>query len=259
MPDPPVRPATGYRALIVDDEPGLVRAVSGYLQREGFTVAAAGDGEQALALARAAHPDVVVLDLMLPGIDGIEVCRRLRTFSDAYVIMLTARADEIDKLIGLSVGADDYLTKPFSMRELVARIRTMLRRPRLAGTATSRGRGEQPASAQAGAGPSTDAQPQVLRFGALTIDLPAREVRLDGRQVELTRTEFDVVATLGSRPRQVHSRRQLIESVWGGAWVGDEHLVDIHVGHVRRKLADDPARPRYILTVRGIGYRMGPG
>ena len=230
------------RALVVDDEPALVRAVEGYLRREGFAVTTAADGESALRSARAGAPDIVVLDLMLPGIDGIEVCRTLRTFTDAYVIMLTARADEVDKLIGLSVGADDYLTKPFSPRELVARIRTMLRRPR--GTA--------------GAGAASP-EPAARRFGSLTLDPVAREVSLDDHVVELTRTEFDVLATLAARPRQAFTRRQLVDAVWGGDWVGDEHLVDIHVGHVRQKLGDDPAAPRYIRTVRGVGYRMGPG
>jgi DNA-binding response OmpR family regulator len=230
---------TAVRALVVDDEPALVRAVAGYLQREGFTVTTAADGESALHAARTDPPDVVVLDLMLPGIDGIEVCRTLRTFTDAYVIMLTARADEVDKLIGLSVGADDYLTKPFSPRELVARIRTMLRRPR----------------ATAAAVPESAA----MRFGSLALDPAAREVRVSDRVVELTRTEFDVLAALAARPRQAFTRRQLIDAVWGGDWIGDEHLVDIHVGHVRRKLGDDPADPHYILTVRGVGYRMGTG
>jgi DNA-binding response OmpR family regulator len=195
-------------------------------------------------LARQEAPDVVVLDLMLPGIDGIEVCRVLRTFTDAYVVMLTARADEVDMLIGLSVGADDYLTKPFSPRELVARVRAMLRRPRTG----LRGGADQ----DAGSSP-------VRRFGALVLDPLAREVRLGEEPVELTRTEFDVLAALSARPRQVFSRRRLTEAVWGGDWVGDEHLVDVHIGHIRRKLGDDPSRPRYILTVRGVGYRMGGG
>jgi DNA-binding response OmpR family regulator len=236
------------RALVVDDEPSLVRAVVGYLVREGFDVQSAADGEQALRIARQDNPDVVVLDLMLPGIDGVEVCRVLRTFSDAYVVMLTARADEVDKLIGLSVGADDYLTKPFSSRELVARIRTMLRRPR--------GPGGSPPSAL-----TTDVggEPSVRRFGALAVDPQAREVRIDATPVALTRTEFDVLDALSERPRQAFTRSQLIERVWGADWFGDEHLVDIHIGHLRRKFDDDPQHPRYILTVRGIGYRMGPG
>jgi len=229
------------RALVVDDEPSLVTVVAGYLAREGYDVETAADGETALAAARRTRPDVVVLDLMLPGIDGVEVCRQLRTFTDAYVIMLTARAEEVDKLIGLSVGADDYLTKPFSPRELVARVKVMLRRPR---TTASGG---------------SAAEEQVRRFGALAIDPQAREVHLDGVPVELTRTEFDLLDALSERPRLAYTRAQLIERVWGPGWIGDEHLVDIHLGHVRRKLGDDPTNPRYILTVRGVGYRMGPG
>ncbi len=227
------------RALVVDDEPSLVTVVAGYLTREGYAVDTAVDGEAALAAARANPPDIVVLDLMLPGIDGIEVCRQLRTFTDAYVIMLTARAEEVDKLIGLSVGADDYLTKPFSPRELVARVKVMLRRPRTT----------------APAGPQAD----IRRFGALTVDPQSREVHLDGVPVELTRTEFDLLDALTARPRLAFTRAQLIEHVWGGSWVGDEHLVDIHIGHIRRKLGDDPADPRYVRTVRGVGYRMGTG
>jgi DNA-binding response OmpR family regulator len=223
--------------LVVDDEPSLVRVVSGYLRQEGYTVDTAADGESALAAARSQPPDVVVLDLMLPGIDGVEVCRQLRTFTDAYIIMLTARTDEVDKLIGLSVGADDYLTKPFSPRELLARVKVMLRRPRTG----------QPT------GPDTN---RVRRIGSLAIDPQAREVYLDGAPVELTRTEFDLLDTLSARPRQVLTRAQLIVAVWGDGWVGDEHLVDIHIGHIRRKLGDDSHTPGHILTVRGVGYRM---
>jgi len=226
-----------FRALVVDDEPPLVQVVSGYLAREGFDVDAATDGETAVALARDNSPDVVVLDLMLPGIDGIEVCRRIRAFSDAYIIMLTAKSDEVDKLIGLSVGADDYLTKPFSPRELVARVRAMLRRPRAADPATV----------------------GVRRFGVLEIDPAGREVRVAGRPVELTRTEFDMLDALSAQPRVAFSRRQLLDRVWGGDWYGDEHVIDVHVGNVRRKLDDDAAAPRYIRTVRGVGYRMGTG
>lgn len=240
--DPAAVPAPRVRALVVDDEPALVRVVSAYLASEGFEVRSAADGFEALRLAREAEPDVVVLDVMMPGIDGLEVCRRLRTFSEAYVIMLTARAEEIDTLLGLSVGADDYLTKPFSPRVLVARIRSLLRRPRGAVVAVE---------------PSGEAA--VRRFGALRIDPEAREVWLDGQLVVLTRTEFDLLDALSSRPRTAFTRAQLIERVWGPGWFGDDRLVDVHLGHVRRKLGDDPADPKYVRTVRGVGYRMGPG
>jgi DNA-binding response OmpR family regulator len=231
--------STPYRALVVDDEPSLTRVVAGYLEHEGFVVTTAPDGEQALAAARRDPPDVVVLDVMLPGIDGIEVCRQLRTFTDAYVIMLTARSEEVDTLIGLSVGADDYMTKPFSPRELTARIRGLLRRPRMAG--------------------QTAGGPKARTIGDLSLDPQSREVHLGRTRVELTRTEFDLLDALTERPRLAYTRRQLIERVWGSDWVGDEHLVDIHIVHIRRKLGDDPAAPRYVTTVRGIGYRMGPG
>ncbi len=227
------------RVLVVDDEQALARLVGDYLTRDGFDVTIVADGLAAVDAARTRTPDVVVLDLGLPGLDGIEVCRRLRTFSDCYVIMLTARVDEIDKLIGLSVGADDYVTKPFSPRELVARVHAMLRRPR--------------AAAPAGTGV------EALRFGKLSVDIGAREVRSDGRLVDLTRTEFDVLATLAARPRLVFTRRQLIDAIWGETWVGDEHLVDVHIGHLRRKLGDDPDAGRFVRTVRGVGYRMGEG
>ena len=233
------------RALVVDDEPSLVRVVAAYLQREGFDVTTAADGHEALRVARQVRPDVVVLDVMMPGIDGTEVCRQLRTFSDAYVIMLTARAEEIDTLVGLSVGADDYMTKPFSSRVLVARIRTMMRRPR-------------EGAAQADGARSADIAP-VRRFGELGIDPEAREVWLGERLVALTPIEFDLLSTLSSRPGTAFSRARLVEQVWGPAWFGDERIVDIHLGHVRRKLGDDPGAPRYIRTVRGVGYRMGTG
>ena len=223
----------------MDDEPSLTRVVAGYLEHEGFTVTTAPDGEQALASARRDPPDVVVLDLMLPGIDGIEVCRQLRTFTDAYVIMLTARSEEVDTLIGLSVGADDYLTKPFSPRELTARIRSLLRRPRT--SVHSAG------------------DLQVRTFGDLSLDAQSRQVQVGRTPVELTRTEFDLLDALTERPKLAYTRTQLIERVWGPDWVGDEHLVDIHIAHIRAKLGDDAATPRFVMTVRGVGYRMGPG
>jgi DNA-binding response OmpR family regulator len=232
------------RALVVDDEVALTEIVGSYLKREGFEVHAAHDGHEALSLAREVDPDVVVLDVGLPGIDGFEVCRQLRIFSDAYVIMLTARDTEVDTVVGLSVGADDYITKPFSPRELVARIQAMLRRPRRSGSGrTERDEPHRPPR----------------RVGALCIDVDGREVRIDDSEIILTRTEFDLLDALSSRPGKVLGRRQLIEIVWGDNWVGSDNIVDVHVGHLRRKLGEDPAQPRYVTTVRGVGYRMGRG
>ncbi|WP_225754843.1 response regulator transcription factor [Actinotalea sp. Marseille-Q4924] len=227
------------RALVIDDERALASVVASYLERDGFEVHLAFDGPEGLDSARSVDPDVVVLDLGLPRMDGVEVCRQLRTFSDCYVVMLTARTDEIDTLIGLSVGADDYITKPFSPRELMARITALLRRPRRA--------------------EATPASAEPLTLGDLTVDLESREVHLDGALVPLTRTEFDVLSTLAKSPNRVFSRRALIEDVWGATWVGDEHLVDVHVLHVRQKLGDTVAEQRFIRTVRGVGYRVGPG
>lgn len=244
MTTPPAsaQPSGRARVLVVEDEDSLGQLIASYLTRDGYDAEVVRDGLEAIARARATPPDVVVLDLGLPGADGIEVCRTLRTFSDCYVIMLTARVEEVDRLIGLSVGADDYLTKPFSPRELVARVGVMLRRPRRF----------------AGAAIAPEAH-EVLTVGDLSLDLSAREVRVDGRVVELTRTEFDVLAALARQPGRAFSRGQLTEQVWGAAWVGDAHLVDVHVGHVRRKLRDDSSAPAYVQTVRGYGYRLGTG
>ena len=232
------------RALIVDDERPLAELVAGYLRRDGFEVQLAFDGPTGVDRAREVDPDVIVLDLGLPGLDGVEVCRQVRTFSDCYVVMLTARTDEIDTLIGLSVGADDYVTKPFRPRELMARSTAMQRRPRRTGAA--------------GDGPPDESAPPIV-VGPLRLDLAAREAELDGQPVALTRTEFDVLAALARRPSAVLTRRQLIEAVWGERWVGDEHLVDVHVLHVRQKLGDTADAQRFVRTVRGVGYRMGSG
>lgn len=236
--------ARGYRALVVDDEVALAEVVASYLVREQFATRIIDNGPDAVTAARDFDPDVVILDLGLPGMDGLEVCRKLRTFSDAYVVMLTARDAEMDTIVGLTVGADDYVAKPFSPRELVARIRAMLRRPRAVSDRGPVPRGDVPAP---------------LCFGPLRIDVASREVSLDGEPILLTRTEFDILAALSARPGVVLSRRQLLETVRDGPWVGNEHLVDVHIGHVRRKLGDDPAAPRYVITVRGVGYRMGSG
>ncbi|OBA45761.1 response regulator transcription factor [Kocuria sp. ICS0012] len=223
------------RVLVVDDEKPLAQMVATYLARAGYDVAQAYTGPTALEAARDRDPDVVVLDLGLPGLDGIEVCRRIREFSACYVLMLTARGDEEDKLAGLAVGADDYITKPFSVRELVARVAAVLRRPRTT---------------------VTPAEP-ARSFGELVVDLAGHEARVGGAPVALTRTEFDLLAALALRPHQALTRRQLIDTVWDPGWVGDERLVDVHIGHLRRKLTDASAnRDYYIDTVRGVGYRM---
>jgi DNA-binding response OmpR family regulator len=218
------------RILVVDDEPPIVELVRSYLVREGWTVDVATDGPTAVEKARTNPPDVIVLDLMLPGIDGIEVCRQIRTFSDAYVLMLTARSEEIDRIVGLSVGADDYLVKPFSPRELVARIKAVLRRPRSI------------------ARPSTTP--------GLELDEARHIVRVDGMNVELTATEFGILAALARSAGVVLSRAALLEQVWGSEFTSDDHLVDVHVGNLRRKLGDDPSVPRFIETVRALGYRL---
>lgn len=229
--------AEALRVLVVDDEAPLAKVVASYFEREGFAVTLAHDGHTAVELARSASPALIVLDWMLPGFDGLEACRQIRTFTDAYVIMLTARDDETDKVIALSVGADDYIVKPFSPRELIARAKAMLRRPRTE--------------------PTTEAKP--ISIGALSLDLEARTVFVDEQAIDLTRTEFDLLAAMAMRPKMAFDRRQLLDEVWGGEWFGDEHVVDVHVAHLRRKLGDDPANPRFIRTVRGVGYGMGTG
>jgi DNA-binding response OmpR family regulator len=218
------------RILVVDDEPPIVELVRGYLVREGWSVDVAVDGPTAIEQARSNAPDVIVLDLMLPGIDGLEVCRQVRTFSDAYILMLTARSEEVDRIVGLAVGADDYLVKPFSPRELVARIKAVLRRPRMTT------RSPTPAG--------------------LVIDEPRHDVRVDGTPIELTATEFGILAALARDPGVVVGRTALFERVWGSEFVADEHLVDVHVANLRRKLGDDPSGPRFIETVRAVGYRL---
>lgn len=242
------RMADPVRILVVDDEQALAGIVASYLRREGFEVTVAHDGPTAIELVRERPPDVVLLDVMLPGLDGFEVCRQIRNHTDCYVLMLTARDHEVDKVVGLTVGADDYLVKPHSPRELGARIRAMLRRPRGAARA-------QPASSEGVSGPA-GSRKQVIEIGDLRIDLAARRVWVDGGEVSVTRTEFDLLALLAAEPRRAFTRRQLIESGWGVNWFGDEHVVDVHIGHLRGKLGDDAAQPRFIRTVRGIGYGM---
>jgi two-component system, OmpR family, alkaline phosphatase synthesis response regulator PhoP len=222
-----------HTVLVVDDEPTILNTTQAYLEREGYTVHTALDGLTALKAARAFQPALVVLDIMLPGMDGLEVLRRLRQESDVYVLMLTARADETDKVVGLTVGADDYLTKPFSPRELVARVKAILRRDR-------------------GVGPGEPA----LVFSRLRVDPAARQAWKEDQLLDLTPIEFDLLHTLALNRGRVLSREQLIEQVWGYDYYGDERIVDVHIGRLRKKLEDDPSDPRLIATVRGVGYRF---
>jgi two-component system, OmpR family, alkaline phosphatase synthesis response regulator PhoP len=219
------------KILVVDDEQSIVDLVAAYLRREGLEVHTAMDGPSGLQAARAFRPDLVVLDVMLPGMDGLEVLTRLRRESDAYVILLTARSEETDKIVGLSVGADDYLTKPFSPRELVARIKAALRRLQ-SGVRT--------------------AEATVRTFRHVRIDTGRRQVWVEAEPVELTTTEFDLLKTLAEHRGLVLSREQLLQQVWGYDYYGEERVVDVHIGHIRQKLGDD----RFIATVRGVGYRF---
>jgi two-component system alkaline phosphatase synthesis response regulator PhoP len=219
--------------LVIDDEPKIVKQARDYLEKGGFRVFAAGDGTTGLAVARHEWPDLVVLDLNLPGIDGLDVCRALRRESAVPIIMLTARVEETDRLIGLELGADDYITKPFSPRELVARVRAVLRR------------------VQGGV-----RQPGRIRAGDLEIDLHGHRVTRAGEPVRLTRTEFNLLAVLAQHPGQTFTRAQLLDRLHGVAYEGFDRSVDAHVKNLRRKLEPDPVEPHYVLTVYGVGYRF---
>ena len=226
------------RVLVVDDADEVAELVAGVVGRGGVETRVASSGLSGLEIAQQWEPHVVVLDLGLPDVDGLEVCRRLRGFSDAHVIMLTAKSDEIDRVLGLTVGADDYVTKPFSPRELAARVEAALRRRR----------------PMAAAAPGADG---VRRFGPLALDAEAREVRIQERVLETTRTEFEILDALTEQPRRVLTRAHLRERVWGGGWFGDDHAVDVHVSNLRKKLSGAGAPP-VISTVRGVGYRLAP-
>ncbi|MGN6244375.1 MAG: response regulator [Motilibacteraceae bacterium] len=229
------------RILVVDDEAHIREVLRAYLAAEGYAVVEAADGEQALEAVQAAARDpfdVVLLDVMLPGVDGLEVLRRLRAVSDVYVILVTARAEEVDTLVGLAVGADDYVTKPFSPREVAARVKAVLRRDR----------GGRPVG-------RSDAD-DVLRFDGLQVDRPGRVARRHGREVALSTLEFDLLCALAAAPGRVFSRRQLLERVWGYDFFGDERVVDVHIRSLRQRLDDDAAAPELIATVRGAGYKF---
>jgi len=221
------------RAVVVEDDRDIRELITHTLTDLGLEVTAVDTGPGGVAAVRAVNPDLVTLDLGLPGIDGIEVCRQIRETTDAYIIMVTARADEIDRLLGLETGADDFMAKPFSLRELQARVNAMFRRPR--------------PSMPVDGSPS-----EVLVYGGLRVDISARRVFREGEELLLTRTEFDLLTELMRSPTKVATREDLLKAVWGTPWIGDTHVVEVHVGNLRRKLGGS----RYIRTVRGVGYRM---
>ena len=226
-----------YTVLIVDDEPNIVEVVSAYLQRELYKVVTAMDGEEALRMINQHAPDLIVLDVMLPRLDGLEVCRRVRATSNTPIIMLTARGEETDKLVGLGIGADDYITKPFSPRELVARIKAVLRR----------------AQGVTALEPGAD---ETLRFPSLKINPRTRSVETDKGHVELTAKEFDLLFFLASHAHEVFTRTQLLDQVWDYSYYGDTSTVTVHIRRLREKIEPDPMRPKYIKTVWGVGYKF---
>jgi two-component system, OmpR family, alkaline phosphatase synthesis response regulator PhoP len=222
--------------LLVDDDSRITQVARDYLAHAGFAVVVAHDGPGALAAFRAEQPDLVVLDLGLPGLDGLDVTRALRKASPVPIIMLTARAEESDKLVGLELGADDYMTKPFSPKELVARVRAVLRRAEGAATGT--------------------AAPEMIRAGALTLDLPRLRATLSDRRIDLTPTEFELLAALARQPGRIFTRAQLLDAVRGVAVESYERAIDTHIKNIRRKLEPNPREPRYVLTVYGLGYKF---
>ena len=222
--------------LLVDDEDSVQKLLTYPLERDGFRVVSARDGEEALVRFAEEAVDLVVLDIMLPKLDGLEVCKRLRAESSVPIIMLTARDDEYDTVLGLELGADDYITKPFSIREFRSRVRALLRR--------------------AGASRRDDAEAEPLKAGVLRLDLDRREARVNGRSLELTYVEFELLRTLAANPGRVYSRRMLLEALWGGADYREPRTIDVHVRHLREKVEEDPSEPELILTVRGAGYRL---
>lgn len=221
------------KILVVDDELDIVKVVRAYLEQSGFQVITATDGEQALAVFRHEQPDLLVLDLNLPVVDGLDVCRTIRRESNVPIIMLTARVEETDRLIGLEIGADDYVVKPFSPREVVARVRTVLRR----------------------SAPAPE-QPSLIAIGNLTIDPPKHEVQLQDRSIDLTPSEFNILLAMAAHPGRAFSRMELLDAAQGEAYEGYERTIDVHIKNLRQKLGDEPRNPTYILTVYGVGYKF---
>ncbi len=226
---------TNRSVLVVEDEENLVEALRYNLEHEGYAVLTAPDGGTGLETARAALPDLVILDVMLPNLDGLEVCRILRRETDVPILMLTAKGEEIDRVVGLEIGADDYVTKPFSMRELMARVRAMLRRPRK--TASAR-------------------MAEPLRSGSLAVDVDAHQASLNGEELRLKPREFDLLALFMRNPGRAFTRDQILEQLWGHDYIGDVRTVDVHVRWLREKIEADPSTPARIITIRGVGYRF---
>ncbi|WP_076263175.1 response regulator transcription factor [Intrasporangium flavum] len=275
---------TERRAVVVEDDDDIRQLITHSLGMQGFAVAVASNGREAIDLVTSTDPDLVTLDLGLPDLDGIEVCRRVRETSQAYIIMISARTEEIDRLMGLETGADDYLTKPFSPRELQVRVNALLRRPRtswdptagatgpipvvvpngangthvVAGSGTADTNGHDVHATHTGRGPRSGDPDPVVRHGLLAVDTESRTVTVHDTEVELTRTEFDLLTTMLAAPRRVWSRAVLLDTLWGAGWSSEEHLVEVHVGNLRRKLTRAaPAGTRPLIrTVRGVGYRM---
>lgn len=238
------------RALVVEDDEDISALIEFTLTTQGFEVTAVDSGTAGVEAVRTLNPDLVTLDLGLPGIDGIEACRRIREISDAYVVMITARDDEIDRLLGLETGADDFIAKPFSARELKARVNAMFRRPRSGAPA------DRAANGPGGAAPRPEDHHEILEHADLKVDVDGRRAFRDGTELQLTRTEFDLLTELMRSPARVWTREALLRSVWGTEWGSDTHLVEVHVGNLRRKLSQGADGRRYVRTVRGVGYRM---
>jgi two-component system OmpR family response regulator len=233
------------QALVVEDDEDIRALIEFTLTTQGFAVTAVASGLEGVEAVRELQPDLVTLDLGLPGIDGIEACRRIREISDAYVVMITARDDEIDRLLGLETGADDFIAKPFSARELKARVNAMFRRPRTG-----------PGAPRNGAAAQAPDENEVLEHGGLRVDVDSRRAFRGEEELVLTRTEFDLLTELMRTPSRVWTREALLRSVWGTEWASDTHLVEVHIGNLRRKLGENKGDARFIRTVRGVGYRM---
>ena len=247
-------PEPQARVLVVDDEPNIREALAINLRREGLDVVFASDGLQAVDMARSAKPDLIVLDIMLPGMDGFQVCRTIRDESTVPILLLSARGEEIDRIVGLELGADDFLVKPFAMRELVARVRAMLRRSRM--VVTSPGSTEHPVSADGSGEPAANGQAKPILAGDVQIDVPRRQAKLAGTELSLKPKEFDLLLYFASHPGIVLSRDALLREVWGYDYPVDTRPVDVHVRWLRQKIELDPAAPRRIETMRGHGYRF---